>query len=392
MSLLSICGIRLRTGRTFVPRYSARARGLQSPIARVYQTSARLAASGVFAVMMAGCGGGSDPIVPIATVTVSPPTTTVAFGGTTQLAANTLDAGGAVLGGRAVTWSTSNASVATVAAGLVTGVSTGTATITATSEGKSGFATITVSPPPVASVTVTPANPTISEIDTLRLTAQLRATDNTVLTGRTVTWSSATPTVATVNANGRVTGISPGTTVVTATSEGKSGTVTVTVTISACNISIAKPIGSGTPISGTLAPGDCPWEYGTWADVYTFTLPARTNIEVRMRSTAFDAYLYTVSRNDKGELFFSGENDDDADVAKTTDSKILATLEAGTHYIVANSLDSATGPYTVSLAAPYIPTVVGTSSAPVRTGTIKPARASAFDAQRLRALMRRFER
>lgn len=111
-----------------------------------------------------------------------------------------------------------------------------------------------------------------------------------------------------------------------------------------------------------------------------------------MRSTAFDAYLYTVSRNDKGELFFSGENDDDADVAKTTDSKILATLEAGTHYIVANSLDSATGPYTVSLAAPYIPTVVGTSSAPVRTGTIKPARASAFDAQRLRALMRRFER
>jgi len=53
------------------------------------------------------------------------------------------------LAGRVVTWTTSNAAVATVSAsGFVTGVAQGTATITATSEGKSGTSTITVTAPP----------------------------------------------------------------------------------------------------------------------------------------------------------------------------------------------------------------------------------------------------
>jgi len=49
------------------------------------------------------------------------------------------------LTGRAITWTTSNAAVATVSGtGLVTGVAVGTVTITATSEGQSGTATVTV--------------------------------------------------------------------------------------------------------------------------------------------------------------------------------------------------------------------------------------------------------
>src|SRR6185312_12822843 len=83
--------------------------------------------------------------VPVASVTVSPATASVAAGQTVQLTATPKDANGNPLTGRVVTWSSSNTSVATVnGSGLVSGVVAGTATITATSEGQSGTSAITV--------------------------------------------------------------------------------------------------------------------------------------------------------------------------------------------------------------------------------------------------------
>lgn len=82
--------------------------------------------------------------VPVATVTVSPTTATILAGTTTTLIPTTKDANGTTLTGRTITWTSSNNLVATVANGLVTGVAVGTAIITATSEGKNGFATVTV--------------------------------------------------------------------------------------------------------------------------------------------------------------------------------------------------------------------------------------------------------
>jgi hypothetical protein len=81
----------------------------------------------------------------VAAVEVSPATGTVMVGATTQLAATTRDAAGNVLTGRAVTWTSSDPSVATVSGtGLVTGAAPGAVTVTATSEGKSGTASVTV--------------------------------------------------------------------------------------------------------------------------------------------------------------------------------------------------------------------------------------------------------
>src|SRR5213078_2036639 len=86
--------------------------------------------------------------VPVAAVTVSPASTSVAVGATVQLAAVTRDSAGNTLTGRTVTWTISNSAVATIAAsGLVTGVATGTVTITATSEGKSGTAAVSATAP-----------------------------------------------------------------------------------------------------------------------------------------------------------------------------------------------------------------------------------------------------
>jgi Big-like domain-containing protein len=85
---------------------------------------------------------------PVASVTVTPNGAAVQPGGTLQLTALTKDAGGSVLSGRTVAWTTASSLVATVSTtGLVTAVNPGTVTITATSEGVSGSATIlTVGP------------------------------------------------------------------------------------------------------------------------------------------------------------------------------------------------------------------------------------------------------
>jgi alpha-tubulin suppressor-like RCC1 family protein len=105
----------------------------------------------VAALSLSGCGDDGanvEPESPVATVIVTPSTSTLAPGGTLQLQAVTKDAAGTTLTDREIAWSSSAVAVATVSDnGLVTGVATGNATITATSEGKTGSAVITVALP-----------------------------------------------------------------------------------------------------------------------------------------------------------------------------------------------------------------------------------------------------
>ncbi|HVE35227.1 MAG TPA: Ig-like domain-containing protein [Gemmatimonadaceae bacterium] len=81
-------------------------------------------------------------------------------------------------------------------------------------------------------MTVTPSPATVRKGSNVTLTAILQdASGNTLgLTGRVVTWSSSDTSKATVSSTGVVHGVAEGTAVITATSEGKSGTSTVTVT------------------------------------------------------------------------------------------------------------------------------------------------------------------
>ncbi|HVX40679.1 MAG TPA: Ig-like domain-containing protein [Gemmatimonadaceae bacterium] len=82
---------------------------------------------------------------PVASISVSPPTVTLIIGATQQMTATTVDANGNVLTGRAVSWSSSDPTKATVTpTGLVQAIAAGTATIIATSENKSGSAAVTV--------------------------------------------------------------------------------------------------------------------------------------------------------------------------------------------------------------------------------------------------------
>lgn len=115
--------------------------------------------------------------------------------------------------------------------GVVTAVSVGTATITANSDGKVATVAVTVTLVPVNEVLISPASATIEVGQTQLLAATAFDAGHRPLSGRSFTWSSADPATATVT-GGIVTAVSAGTTIVTATSEGKSGSSQITVVLS----------------------------------------------------------------------------------------------------------------------------------------------------------------
>lgn len=98
----------------------------------------------------AACGGDGGPTEPttpdVASVILAPASPgALVPGQTLTLSATAMDAQGEVLAGRAVTWSSSASSVATVSSsGTLTALAAGTAQVTATSEGRSASVGITV--------------------------------------------------------------------------------------------------------------------------------------------------------------------------------------------------------------------------------------------------------
>jgi len=177
--------------------------------------------------------------VPVQSVTVTAPFTSLFVGGTIQAAAAVRDSAGATVT-RPLVWTTSSASVATVnVTGLVTAVGPGSATITATAGGVNG--TLLVTATVAVSTVTTSLTPTVLFVGTTRrpiAAATSRDAGGATLTGRTVSWSSTNAAVATVNATtGEVTPVAVGTTNIRATVEGMNGqtTLTVSATPSASN-------------------------------------------------------------------------------------------------------------------------------------------------------------
>src|SRR5205814_1072135 len=132
--------------------------------------------------------------------------------------------------------------------------------ISASSEGQVGSAGLTVTAPapiPVATVTVSPSAPSIQVGSSVQLSAVTRDANGNTLTGRSVTWQSSNPGVATVSSGGNVSGVAAGSATITATSETRTGTSTVTVTlvpIASISVSPSAPsvnIGATVQLSAT---------------------------------------------------------------------------------------------------------------------------------------------
>jgi uncharacterized protein YjdB len=166
----------------------------------------------------------------VASVAVSPQSSSLVTGQTQQLLATLKDAGGNVLSGSKVTWSSSNASSTIISAtGLVMGIGPGFATITATSEGKTGTALITVNKAPVASVKFPTVYVVLLVGQSQQLAVMIKDADGNVLGGRVKTWSSSDASIVNVSTTGLVTGLKQGSVTITVTSEGISDTRSVEV-------------------------------------------------------------------------------------------------------------------------------------------------------------------
>jgi len=175
-----------------------------------------------------------------------------------------------------ITWNSSNASVAAVSGGVVTGLSEGTATITVTSAdgGKTASCAVTVSTGNVAVSGVTLNKPTMSLIvggtETLY---PIIAPDNA--TNQNVTWSSSNPAVAAVSAGGAITGLSAGTATVTVTATDGDKTAACVVFVSTGNVAVSGvtlnkqttslTVGSTETLSAIIAPANATNKNVTWS-------------------------------------------------------------------------------------------------------------------------------
>jgi uncharacterized protein YjdB len=219
-------------------------------------------------------------------LTVSPITASIALGQNQTFAATLIYSNNTSMNvTRMATWASSNTGVATITnggggmgggpgggggggpPGQATSVGAGTSSITATYMGLTGTATLTVTAAVPVSITVSPVNPTLPTGVSYPFTATAILSDGTSqsVTAQ-ATWTSSDTTVAGVStagggpggfgggggggAPGVVTTITGGSTVISATYQGLTGTSTVTVT-SATVVSITV-----SPASDTLIVGD----------------------------------------------------------------------------------------------------------------------------------------
>lgn len=168
--------------------------------------------------------------VPVARLDIDLANLTMTEGQSRALAAVAKDANGVVLNDRVITWRSSDITIATITTtGQLTALRVGAATITAESEGVAATLAVTVTGAPVANVELTGLTQPLETGDILTLSARLTDAAGNVLTGRGVTWSTSDAQVATISPNGQVTAQRAGQVTLTATSEGKSGSITTTV-------------------------------------------------------------------------------------------------------------------------------------------------------------------
>ncbi|MGV3707549.1 MAG: Ig-like domain-containing protein [Gemmatimonas sp.] len=149
---------------------------------------------------------------------------------TRQLNATARDAAGRVLEGRTITWTSDNHNVAIVsAAGVVTAMGRGNAVIRAEIEAKSSSIVASVSAAPVERIQLSAQNVALDERASQTVTAVPYDAAGRILIGRTAAWSSSDVSVATVDANGKITAVGVGICAITVVIDGSTATLAVTV-------------------------------------------------------------------------------------------------------------------------------------------------------------------
>jgi uncharacterized protein YjdB len=176
-----------------------------------------------------------DSTATLSSISVSPSGTLIAPGAVLQMNAKGTWSDGATENiNSQATWTSSNNQVATVNLGAVTGQSTGTANITAQLSSISNSASVIVEGSTLTSIQVLPQSVTIPATIQTRFTATGTFADGKIIDiSSAVTWTSSKPSIATISNQlgtiGVATGVAQGTTTITASLAGVSGTATLNV-------------------------------------------------------------------------------------------------------------------------------------------------------------------
>ena len=185
--------------------------------------------------------------VPVSSVSIAGGDFQLPIGSTRKLSATVAPANAT---DRAVSWKSSDTSVATVdASGTVKAVKAGTATITATAGGKSVTVKVTVASDYVAvssvaisGTGVSGGKATINVGAGLNLTATVSPSN---ASDKTVKWATSNAAVATVDANGAVRAVKAGNAAITATAGDKSASILVTVKENGVAVETIRITGNG---------------------------------------------------------------------------------------------------------------------------------------------------
>jgi alpha-tubulin suppressor-like RCC1 family protein len=168
-----------------------------------------------------------------ALVTVFPDSATVLVGSTAQLGVESRDTSQLQLSGQPATWSIDNPSIATISStGLVTARAPGTAHPRALVDGRTGEGVVVVVAL-ASSVETTPRTATIPTTGGIEVAAVLKDASGNVLPIGVVTWTTSNPAVAAIDSVGArqafLSALSPGIATITATSNGKRASASITV-------------------------------------------------------------------------------------------------------------------------------------------------------------------
>ena len=156
-----------------------------------------------------------------------------------------------------VTWASATTSVATISntsdtPGLAAALTIGTSTISATLDGIADSTVLTVTAAALESILVSPANPTLPKGETEQFSAMGTYSDQSTqnLTNQ-VAWGSATTSVATITSAGLATGVTTGTSTISAALTGITGSTVLTVSPAALLSIVVTPDTPFVPSSST---------------------------------------------------------------------------------------------------------------------------------------------
>jgi Bacterial surface proteins containing Ig-like domains len=258
-------------------------------------------------------------IVAVTGVSMNKQATSLVIGGAEQLTATVSPASAT---NQNLVWTSSDASIATVdAGGRINGIAVGSATITATTEdgAKTATCALTVRSSPVAvtGISLSKATTTLLVGGTDLLVATVIPAD---ATNQNIVWSSSSEAVASVDANGKVTGVAVGAATITVTSEDGAKTASCSVTVNpltgSSGISVQIPSLVGVTLSGqqgtlyqgssmtvTATPDATVDSYAWYVDGALSTASTGSAITVAANSLSLDRHSLTVVVTKGGEFY-----------------------------------------------------------------------------------------